>query len=205
MNGLIIGDRGKAVEEQSILSVLDRYNPISAANGGGTEVFFFLSLHCARMRYLIDFLTSTKILQSLSAPDSPYNQTIIDRILFSVPISHIPDPNRSMPFVMEEVQQIIYSCISWFLDPGPRWDPLKDTENLATETVLRSLSGYLKQWRKLVQSFFIVSQNTSAARQLIINVGSPTCRNGSSRCGVSLRIISVNIAKDSLLQRAVLR
>lgn len=72
---------------------------------------------------------------------------------------------------MEDIQKIIDSCV---LRPrGLQFlRSVEDTES-QIGIILRRLSSQLKSWKKLVQYFYIVSQDKLAAEQLISNVCSP--------------------------------
>lgn len=96
----------------------------------------------------------------------------LDRILVSRAPPPLPDPDQSASLMMVEIQEIIDSCVDRFLDPGLVTDP-EGIENSQIEIVLLQLSSQLKSWKKLVQSFYIVSQNRLATEQLIFNVGVP--------------------------------
>lgn len=74
---------------------------------------------------------------------------------------------------MEDIQEIIDSCV---LRPrGLQFlRNFEDTEESSQIGIkLRQLSSQLKSWKKLVQYFYIVSQDKLAAEQLISNVCSP--------------------------------
>lgn len=70
---------------------------------------------------------------------------------------------------MEDIQKIIYSYVLWPIPRARFVRNFEDTEISQIEIILRQLSNQLKFWKKLVQYFYIVSQDICAAEQLISN------------------------------------
>lgn len=96
---------------------------------------------------------------------------LIDQALTNRLPPNIPD-DRSVPHLMEDIQEIIDSC---FLRPRIPQSVrnLEDTEISQIEIILYRLSSQLKSWKKLVQYFYVINRNKLAAEQLISNVCFP--------------------------------
>lgn len=94
---------------------------------------------------------------------------VLDGILAADVASPILGGDKSVSLSVDEAHNIMGICIHRFVNPG-FVNYLSETEVSKIEILLRQLSGQLKSWKGLVQSFHIVSRNSHATEQLVFNV-----------------------------------
>lgn len=103
-------------------------------------------------QHLTASLISTEILQI--ATGFLLNTNLIDRILIEKLLPDILDHDQSIPNDMDDIENIIDSCIRRFNDPELNYIhnnlALRDSETPQIEIMLHRLSGQLRSWRKLV-------------------------------------------------------